>query len=152
SLPHSDVRVLTFIYFLSTPYPSFSPSSFFFFHLPVDPRDLHSFPTRRSSDLEGRDVASDRLRGGWYGQGLEPPLDVLGRDVAADAGPAPQLAHSRPPLDSPARRDRGWLRGPCGSLRASSIRGRPAGAGTGVPSPVERRPDDARRTHHCPEE
>src|SRR5437899_12885795 len=27
------------------------PSSFFFFYFSVPPRDLHSFPTRRSSDL-----------------------------------------------------------------------------------------------------
>src|SRR5438270_9498871 len=32
-------------------------STYFFFHCSTDPRDLHSFPTRRSSDLRMRTVA-----------------------------------------------------------------------------------------------
>src|SRR5438876_10729821 len=37
---------------------SCSSSCFFFFYSYGDHRDLHSFPTRRSSDLETRDIAA----------------------------------------------------------------------------------------------
>src|SRR5207247_9125170 len=35
----------------------YSTCSLFFFYLSVAPLDLHSFPTRRSSDLSGRQIA-----------------------------------------------------------------------------------------------
>src|SRR5688572_31858297 len=43
-------------------------SSFFFFYWSVDPRDLHSFPTRRSSDLEAGQLLATSLD---YEQTLE---------------------------------------------------------------------------------
>src|SRR5690606_41645134 len=55
---------------------------------PGDPRDLHSFPTRRSSDLAGPDAAATRLRQ-HVGRavdpdhrGLGPALDQQARGVA----------------------------------------------------------------------
>src|SRR5690348_18205297 len=36
---------------------------FFFFHCYGDPRDLHSFPTRRSSDLAGAAAHEPALKG-----------------------------------------------------------------------------------------
>src|SRR5690606_41643741 len=54
--------------------------SVFFFYCAVCRRDLHSFPTRRSSDLfGGRDVGEGRLAA------LRPPF-ILAGDVAGAGG------------------------------------------------------------------
>src|SRR5438552_10970266 len=42
--------------------PSSSHCLLFFFYCYGDPRDLHSFPTRRSSDLHARRLAQDIAR------------------------------------------------------------------------------------------
>src|SRR5205814_4585367 len=69
-------RSLSFL--ISTP--------FFFFYCSRDPRDLHSFPTRRSSDLTAAVVARDVLIGLgaltfrlWFGplRGRPTPISKL---------------------------------------------------------------------------
>src|SRR5204862_7139000 len=62
----------------------------FFFYLYGDHRDLHSFPTRRSSDLAGRGGAPDRPHGL--------------RCAASPRRPPP--ASPRPPSCTPPRLDR----------------------------------------------
>src|SRR5438034_4548552 len=62
------------------------PSSpVFFFYCSADPRALHSFPTRRSSDLD---------RGAVQRRG-ERPVGARPGPARAAPGPAPQRAHGR---------------------------------------------------------
>src|SRR5205085_11018932 len=44
------------------PYHFAYPCLLFFFHCSLYHRDLHSFPTRRSSDLVGSTIVADKLR------------------------------------------------------------------------------------------
>src|SRR5262249_61764024 len=67
----------------------------FFFQRPGSPRDLHSFPTRRSSDLGGAGVVPARQEGS---RGHNPSHRV---DRADDRGPPPPSPPRRGPRRSP---------------------------------------------------
>src|SRR5262249_61888434 len=58
-------------------------SSVLLFYLPGHPRDLHSFPTRRSSDLI---VADDEHAGIAAGDGVPDGGAAIGRKRQADEG------------------------------------------------------------------
>src|SRR5207249_11712113 len=47
-------------------------SSLFFFYCSADLRVLHSFPTRRSSDLANRLAGGDDVVGAWVAERVEP--------------------------------------------------------------------------------
>src|SRR5207248_10246223 len=71
---------------------------FFFFYSSSYPRDLHSFPTRRSSDLWR--FIPRRARSLLSGLSTRRPCSMSGRISTPSAGPRPQ-APSQPPPQSP---------------------------------------------------
>src|SRR6266536_5461554 len=107
---------LMFICTTATPF-----FSFFFFSWSGDPRDLHSFPTRRSSDLS----AAVPAQGAVGGEGAVNPGAPLAR---AGRGGLRRRERARPGGGRPGQELRGRLAQTRAPLRPDPVRGggRPA--------------------------
>src|SRR5438132_10655829 len=63
---------MTHLYSLTSMLTATQPTIIFFFQRHRHHRDLHSFPTRRSSDLQKRRDEGDRIRTGGLAAGGQP--------------------------------------------------------------------------------
>src|SRR5699024_11542196 len=106
--------------------------SILFFHGPRPPRDLHSFPTRRSSDLHMGDLLLARgdhggqigghalgpQRVGQISEGLD--VDVVGVDVMTGVAVDLQIDQTRLGTELPVHRPRPPERSSSGSWAAAA--------------------------------